>query len=143
MRSLARTGLLAALAAAVVNVVVYYGARAAGVPMELTETFEDHFARMKVSSFVFASLLDGGLTATLTAMACRRWAPRPRSWFVTLAVLGLIGSLALPITSDGTTATIVVLSITHVLTAAIIVPPLARTLSPRSTPALLPGAAAR
>jgi hypothetical protein len=118
------------LIAAAANTVVYALARLAGVPLELTEVFSDHFGRMPVSSFVLGTLLDGGAAATALAAACQRWAPRPRTWFVALAVVGTIASFWLPLTSDATTATMVVLSIAHVVAALIIVPALALALNP-------------
>jgi hypothetical protein len=45
-----------------------------------------------------------------------------------LAVLGTVGSLALPILSDGTTATKVLLCVSHVVAAVILVPALAAAL---------------
>jgi hypothetical protein len=77
------------------------------------------------------SLLEGGAVGTVAAAACQRWAPRPRTWFVALAVVGTVASFWLPLTSDATTATMVVLSISHLVAALIIVPALALTLSPR------------
>lgn len=121
-------GLAAALVAAVLSVLLYAVARAAGVPMELTEIFEHHVARMPVQNMAFAALLDGGVTGTLLAAACRRWTPRPRATFLALAVAGLLASFAFPITSDASTATQVVLSISHVVVAAVIVPALAMAL---------------
>jgi hypothetical protein len=104
---------------------VYGVARAAGVPMALTEVFETKFARMPVANMAFAALLEGGLAGTLIAATCRRWARRPRRSFLALAAIGLAASFALPLTSDGSTATKVVLSISHVIVAVIIVPALA------------------
>jgi Family of unknown function (DUF6069) len=130
-RPLWQVGLAAALVAAAANSVLYVVARLVGVPLELTEVFSDHFGRIPVSSFVLGTLLDGGVVATLLAAACRRWAPRPRTWFVALAVSGTVASLGLPLTSDGTTATKVALSIGHLVAALAIVPPLALTLHPR------------
>jgi Family of unknown function (DUF6069) len=49
-------------------------------------------------------------------------------YFVALAMTGLIASFALPITSDASTATKVVLGISHVVVAIIIVPALALAL---------------
>lgn len=132
-RSLWLVGLVTALIAAAASVVVYAAARAAGVPMELTEVFEDEFARMPVMNMALAALLEGGVAGTALAAACRRWWRRPRLWFVTLTTVGLIASFALPIISDASTATKVVLSISHIVVAAIIVPPLAMTLPPNTT----------
>ena len=118
-------GSVAALVAAAASVLVYVAARAGGVPMELTEVFEDDFARMPVMNMAWGALLEGGVAGTVLAAACRRWARRPRSVFVALAMVGLVASFALPIFSDASTATKVVLSISHVVVAAIIVPALA------------------
>ncbi len=131
-RPLWQVGLAAALVAAAASVIVYVAARAAGVPMELTEVFEDQFARMPVMNMAWAALLEGGLAGTALAAACRRWTRRPRSYFVALAMAGLIASFALPITSDASTATKVVLAFSHVVVAIIIVPALALALPGRT-----------
>ncbi|MGH3679192.1 MAG: DUF6069 family protein [Natronosporangium sp.] len=131
-RPLWQIGLGAALVAAAASVIVYLVARAAGVPMELTGVFENELARMPVQDMAFAALLEGGIAGTALATVCRRWARRPRSYFVALAMTGLIASFALPITSDASTATKAVLSISHVIVAVIVVPPLALAL-PRGT----------
>jgi hypothetical protein len=125
-----QVGLVAALVAAAASVLVYAAARAAGVPMELTEVFADEFARMPVMNMAFGALLEGGAAGTALAGACRRWSRRPRLWFVTLTTIGLIASFALPVISDASNATKVVLSISHVVVALIIVPPLALALPP-------------
>jgi hypothetical protein len=127
-RPLWQVGLAAAVVAAAASVVVYLIARAAGVPMALTEVFEDKFARMPVANMAFAALLEGGLAGTVLAAACRRWTRRPRMWFLALATVGLVASFTLPITSDGSAATKVVLSISHLVVAVIIVPALALAL---------------
>jgi hypothetical protein len=134
-RPLWQVGLAAALVAAAASVLVYLAARAAGVPMELTEVFEDHYARMPVMNMAWGALLEGGVAGTVLAAACRRWARRPRSVFVALAMVGLVASFALPIFSDASTATKVVLSISHVVVAAIIVPALAFALPDQRIPA--------
>lgn len=132
-RPLWQIGLASALVAAAASVAVYVAARAAGVPMELTEVFENEFARMPVRNMAFAALLEGGAAGTVLALACRRWSGRPRVSFVALATIGLIASFALPVISDASTATKVVLSISHVVVAIIIVPPLTLALPSRST----------
>jgi hypothetical protein len=134
-RPLWPVGLAAALVAAAASVLVYLVARAGGVPMELTEVFEDHFARMPVMNMAWAALLEGGVAGTLLAAACRRWASRPRSAFLALAMIGLIASFVLPVVSDAGTATKVVLSLSHVVVAAIIVPALALALPVEHTSA--------
>lgn len=123
-RPLWQVGMAAALLSAVASVLVYAVARAAGVPMELTEVFADGFARMPAQNMAFAALLEGGVAGTALAAACRRWARRPRAYFVAVATVGLALSFVLPIVSDASTATKVVLSISHVVVAIIIVPAL-------------------
>jgi hypothetical protein len=132
-RPLWQVGLMTALVASVVSVLVYAGARAVGVPMELTEVFEEEFARMPVMNMAIAAFLEGGAAGTALAAACRRWSRRPRSMFVILTMIGLLASFALPIFSDASTATKVVLSVSHVLVAVIIVPPLAAALPPETS----------
>jgi hypothetical protein len=127
-RPLWQVGLAAALVAAAASALVYVAARAAGVPMALTEVFEDEFRRMPVANMVWGALLEGGVAGTALAAACRRWTAHPRSYFVALATTGLIASFAMPVTSDGSVATKVVLSISHVVVAIIIVPALALAL---------------
>jgi hypothetical protein len=127
-RPLWQIGAVAAVVAAVASVAVYVAARAGGVPMELTEVFEDEFARMPVMNMAWGALLEGGVAGTVLAAACRRWAGHPRSAFLVLATIGLLASFALPVFSDASTATKVVLSVSHVLVAAIIVPALALAL---------------
>jgi uncharacterized protein DUF6069 len=130
-----QVGSVAALVAAMASVTVYAVARIFGVPMELTEVFEDRFARMPVMNMAWASLLDGGLVGTVLAAACRRWATRPRAVFIALASIGLIASFVLPMVSDASAATKVVLSISHVVVAAILVPALALALPTVRAPA--------
>ena len=127
-RSLWKIGLITALVASAANVIVYGAARAAGVPLELTEVFDDSFQRMSVASFILATLLEGGVVATAVAAGCRRWLRHPRFSFIPLAVVGTVGSFALPVTSDGTASTKVVLCLTHFVAALIIVPALAVSL---------------
>jgi len=133
-RPLWQVGLGAALVAAAASVLVYVAARAAGVPMALTEVFEDEFKRMPVANMVWGALLEGGVAGTALAAACRRWTTRPRPYFVALALTGLSASFAMPVASDGSVATKVVLSISHVVVAIIIVPALALALPPRAIP---------
>jgi Family of unknown function (DUF6069) len=79
------------------------------------------------------ALLEGGAAGTALAAACRRWTSRPRAYFVTLAMIGLIASFALPIASNASPATKAVLSISHVVVAIIIAPALALALPPGTT----------
>ncbi|MGH9213124.1 MAG: DUF6069 family protein [Acidimicrobiales bacterium] len=80
-RPLWQVGLTAALAAAAANVVIYAIARAADVPMELTEVFSDDFQRMPAINVALGTLLDGGVVAIALAAGCRRRAKQPRATF--------------------------------------------------------------
>jgi hypothetical protein len=88
-----------------------------------------------VLNMVWGALLEGGVAGTVLAVGCRRWARRPRPAFVALAMVGLIASFALPLGSDASTATKVVLSMSHAVVAAIIVPALAFALPDRRSAA--------
>jgi hypothetical protein len=132
-RPLWQVGTVAALVAAVAGVLVYVLARAAGVPMELTEVFEHTYTRMPIQNMAWGALLEGGVGGTALAAACRRWTARPRPYFLALSMTGLIASFALPLCSDATTATKAVLSISHIVVAAIIVPALSLALPSGTT----------
>lgn len=134
-------GLAVGLVAAAAGIVVYAAARVAGVPMELTEVFEDQFARMPVLNMAWAALLDGALPGTVLAALCRRWAARPRLSFIMLTAVGFLASFVLPVTSDASTATKAVLSFSHMAAAAIIIPPLTIALPSKRGSRLKPEAA--
>src|SRR5258708_38958638 len=116
-RPLWQVGFAAALVAAAASVIVYMAARAAGVPMELTEVFEDEFARMPVMNMALAALLEGGAAGTALAGVCRRGAGRPRWGVGGLAAIGPIPSFGLPLVSDASTAAKVVLDISQLYVA--------------------------
>jgi hypothetical protein len=125
-------GLAAALVAAAASVVVYVAARAAGVPMELTEVFEDQFARMPLMNVAWAALLDGiGRYRAGCRVSAMDQAPP-----VVLRGAGVDRPhrLFLPAHHKRRQrCDQVVLAISHVIVAIIIVPALAMDL-PRGTP---------
>ena len=67
-RPLWQVGLAAALVASAANAILYVVARLAGVPLELTEVFSDHFERMPVHTVPRGS---AGTAAPATAPPAR------------------------------------------------------------------------
>lgn len=113
-----------------VSVVVWLGAEAAGVPT-LVEIPGVGVESLTWASFVAVGLVSG-LGAALVALLAdgRRSA---RRLFTALAVLVLLGSLALPVLQpeEVTTTTRAVLALTHVVVYFAVVPRLASRLRAR------------
>ena len=66
------------------------------------------------------------------ALALSRWAKRPARTFLVVTVALTVASFASPlIAEDATTATRLVLELTHVVAAALIIPPIAYRLAQR------------
>jgi hypothetical protein len=123
-----RTGLLrmwalGAVAGGISTVVVIAlvaVAEAAGVPIEVAENSTkqpEHIPLLGFGMVILGSTLVGLLLAT----AFTRWARRPRLVFVITALVLTAVSFAFPATATATTATKVMLDITHVISAALII----------------------
>ncbi|MFC7844936.1 DUF6069 family protein [Streptomyces sp. NPDC001046] len=123
------TGLLATLAGAVVTEVFALAARAAGVPMEAASPGAKEAAAIPVGGF-FGGVVFWSVAGIVLAVALARWARRPARTFtvttVALTVLSLAGPAVAPHTAVSTQ---VVLAVSHLVAAAVIIPPLARRLS--------------
>ncbi|MFB8247033.1 DUF6069 family protein [Streptomyces sp. NPDC055952] len=123
------TGLLATLAGAVVTEVLALAARAAGVPMEAASPGAKEAAAIPVGGF-FGGVVFWSVAGIVLAVALARWARRPARTFtvttVALTVLSLVGPAVAPHTAVSTQ---VVLAVSHLVAAAVIIPPLARRLS--------------
>lgn len=123
------TGLLATLAGAVVTEVFALAARAAGVPMEAASPGAKEAAPIPVGGF-FGGVVFWSVAGVVLAVALARWARRPARTFtvatVALTVLSLAGPAVAPHTAVSTQ---VVLAVSHLVAAAVIIPPLARRLS--------------
>ena len=115
-------GLLAAVAAAVANVIVYLIAVALfDANLRVPEGLgSDTYSDLAVGQVIFASMLPA-LLATLLAIALVRWTGAPRRWFVISAVVVLLLSYLTFFDLDGTTGAFVTLAIMHVVAAAAIV----------------------
>jgi hypothetical protein len=77
----------------------------------------------------FAQLtLIGAVIGTVLAFALAKWAARPRRTFVVTTVTLTALSLVPDVTVDASTASKLVLMLTHLVAAAIVVPALAKHL---------------
>ena len=129
MRRLARTGLLATVAAAVATGLGAGLAGAAGIHLDVEG------GRLPASGIAFVTAVLS-LVGVALAAALLRWSSRPDALFVRVAVgltaLSLVPPLAW--SSDATTA--VTLVVLHLVAAAVMIPALARCLrSPQVRPA--------
>ncbi|HEY8547635.1 MAG TPA: DUF6069 family protein, partial [Acidimicrobiales bacterium] len=118
---LLRAGSLSILVAAVATTAVAAGARAADVPL----TIEGE--QIPVTGFAVMTVLWAGV-GLLLAAAIRRWAPAPPTTFAWLATALVLVSFVPSLTADASTATKVVLVVTHVVAAVIVVPVVVRVL---------------
>ena len=95
-------------------------AEGAGVPMEVAgngTTQPEHIPLLGYGTVILGATLVGLLLATAFA----RWARRPRLAFIITALVLTAVSFAFPAATTATTATKVVLEITHVISAALII----------------------
>lgn len=123
MRRLLLTGLLATLTAMILVALVAALAYAAGVDFEIPEVGEaipvPGFATMTGFFCIVGVVIAAGL---------RRWSARPAVRFVQVAVTLTVLSLLAPVLSGGDAATITALICLHLVTAAVVIPTLARRL---------------
>lgn len=130
LRRLWAVGAIAAVISIAVVIAFVAIAEAAGVPMEVAESSSktpEHIPLLGYATVILGSTLVGLLLATAFA----RWVSRPRATFVIAALALTIVSFAFPATTTATTATKVVLEITHVVPAALIIPAIAVQLPTR------------
>jgi hypothetical protein len=125
-RPLWHVGLLASAAAAVATVVFALFAEAIDVPLEVDGE------AIPILGFGVLTLLWAAVGVVM-AMAFARWAKRPARGFVATTVVLTLLSFVPVIAADTDTATQVVLALSHVLAAAIVIPPLALRLAAART----------
>lgn len=99
-------------------------AEATDVPMEVAENSTKQPEKIPLLGYATVTLASTVL-GLLIATALARWAPRPRLTFVIVALVLTAVSFAFPATTTATTATKVILEITHVIPAALIIPAIA------------------
>jgi uncharacterized protein DUF6069 len=127
--SLLKTAAVAAVAAAVAGEIFRAIAVSAGVPMQAGLPGEATMVQLTFGSYAIMTLMCV-VPGTLVAGALALLARRPARTFVVVAVAVTAASLLAPIAGLApATSTRVVLSIAHVLAAAVFVPPVARRLT--------------
>ena len=121
-RTFWKAGLVSGLVAAVATTVVAAAARAADVSLAIDGE--------QIPLFGFAQLtLVGALIGTVMAKVMSKRAKHPRRTFVVTTVALTALSLVPDVTADTSTASKLVLMLTHVVAASIVVPALASRLS--------------
>lgn len=130
-RPLWLVGVASTVVAAAVTALVAAVAKAADVPLEVASSSGDAPEVIPTSGFAVLVLIAGAVGVVL-ALALHRWAKRPARTFVAVTAVLTVVSFVTPILAENaTTATRLVLELTHVVAAAIIVPPIAYRLSRR------------
>jgi len=120
---IALTGLVATLAAMVATAVAAALARAAGVDFEVPEGGETiPVTGVAVVTGFFS------LVGTVIAAALLRWSARPADRFLWTAVTLTVVSLVPPVLSGANAATTISLVGLHLVAAAVMIPPLTRSL---------------
>ena len=117
-RPIWKTGAVAGLAAAVVNVAIAAAASAADVSLAVEGE------EIPVAGFATMTILWTSVGVVLAAVLHRR-ARRPQHTFVVTTVVLTVLSLVSPFTGDADTSTRVVLELTHLAAAAIVIPAIA------------------
>lgn len=124
--SIWRTTGIAAVGAAVANVVVALIASAADVSLEVTQMGADQREEIPIAMFAIASVI-GALIGGGIAQGLAKRAGAART-FTIVGVVGTVVSMISPIAADADAETKWLLAVTHVVAAAIIVPLIARRL---------------
>jgi hypothetical protein len=131
-RPLWLVGLAATVAGAAVAALVAAVARTADVPLEVASSSDAAPEAIPVSG-VAVLVVICGIVGLVMALGTNRWATRPARAFVVATTVLTAVSLVTPlIAENATTATRVVLELTHLVVAAIIIPPIAYRLAQRS-----------
>jgi hypothetical protein len=113
-------GAVAGVVSSLVVIALVAVVEGAGVPMEVAENSTkqpEHIPLLGYGTVILGSTLVGLLLATALA----RWARRPRLAFIITTLVLTAVSFAFPATTTATTATKVMLEITHVISAALII----------------------
>lgn len=123
-------GAVAGVASSVVVIALVAIAEGAGVPMKVAENSTKPVEQIPVLGYGML-ILGSTLVGLLLATAFGRWTGRPRRAFLITAVALTAVSFTFPATTTATTATKVMLVITHLIPAALIIPTIAALLPSR------------
>jgi Family of unknown function (DUF6069) len=127
IRGLARTGVLAVLAAMVATTLAAAIAQAAGVEFEVSDAGE----AIPLSGFAVVTGFFS-LVGVAMAVALFRWSTRPAERFVRTAVSLTAVSLVPPVLAEAETNTTAALVVLHLVAASVMIPTLARSLRART-----------
>jgi hypothetical protein len=118
--------LICGVIAGVLNVAIAAIAGALDVPMQAAQRGNDFRTDLAIPMF-FVSSMFGAVGGFVIAkiVSAKEGAAR---LFVIVASILTVFSMVTPITADATTATKVVLALTHVVAAAVLIPGIARTI---------------
>ena len=130
LRRMWAVGAVAGLVASLVVIAFVAIAEGVGVPMEVAENGTNQPEQIPLPGYGML-ILGATLVGLLLATAFRRWTGRPRRAFVITAVVLTAVSFTFPATTTATTATKVMLVITHLVPAALIIPAIAAHLPSR------------
>ncbi|TDC86056.1 DUF6069 family protein [Actinomadura sp. 7K507] len=127
LRGLAGTGFIATLAAMLATTLVAALAQAVGVDFEVPDGGET----IPLSGFAVVTGFFS-MVGVVIAVALLRWSTRPAGRFVWTAVSLTAISLVPPFLSGANTGTVLTLLVLHLVTAAVMIPTLARSLRTRT-----------
>jgi Family of unknown function (DUF6069) len=113
------SALIAGAVAAVANVVVYFVAGAANVPLQIVAPNTGQLERLALLPVVLASLIPA-FAAAAVLLLLRRFAPRADTIFQVIAVVIVIVSFGGPLGNPTDAATKFVLNLMHVVAGAVI-----------------------
>ena len=131
IRPLWLVGLVAGLLGSAAAIVVALAAKALDVPMLVAESDTADTMQVPASGYLLFVMASTAVGVVL-AYALARWAKHPARTFVIVGVVLTALSMGLPITThQASTATRLVLGLTHVVAAAIIIPAIAHQLALR------------
>jgi Family of unknown function (DUF6069) len=130
-RRIALAGAVSGVVAAVATTVVVMIAEAAGAPMEAAPQGAA-LEHIPLAGYAQLTLMCVAIGVGI-AIALARWAKRPARTFLVVTLGLTVLSFAPDLTTQTTTATRLVLMLTHVVAAAIVIPAIARRLPAQAT----------
>jgi hypothetical protein len=130
LRRMWAVGAVAGVVSSLLVIALVAIAEGVGVPMEVAENSTKQPEQIPLLGY--GTLIAGStLVGLLLATAFGRWTGRPRRAFLITAVVLTAVSFTFPATTTATTATKVMLVITHFIPAALIIPAIAAHLPSR------------
>ena len=131
-RSLWKVGASAGAVAAVATTAVAVVAKAVDIPMKAAPQTAEVGRNIPMNGYAVGTLMCTAIGIVI-AVALARWSRRPAQLFVGVTTVLTLASFSGPITTGhATTATRLVLALTHVVAAAIVIPAIAACLAARS-----------